>query len=459
MKLIQNLGWARPAATVGDKTDTFTLRAGRLERVQMTCRTTAVAGMWACLGLFGLALPAQALHANSFSPVKVHPRSIGTALQESAPKVLATRRINTDRAKFRNLASEDTLVIATPKRGTLIHVFQERAGWQRAEIPGGFPVWVHGRFLRPTDQKDVWEVIGDGVNVRGLPNSSVNNYPIGQLYRGDLVRAAGGVPPVEQDATGAETESEWLNVWSPEGFGAWIKADQTEALAETEDADKLWSAALAALGTANAQPVGKKAATLEASSAKPEQGDAAEAGDAAPGAAELLRKAQGLLAAAREASDPDLAAVREVYAAISATKPSAIIQEMVQKDLVVLEALEKMARMHAELEELRLRKQRELQQRQREIWDESGRPGVRTDGHDRLGVLERHVRNGRTTFVLRRGGHDICELKCSSGRYDLNLFAGFEIGLRGSVEETASDRSDTALPLFDATRIQVVARP
>ncbi len=432
MKLIQNLGLARPMTG---------------------------AGVWTCLclfglGLFGLALPAQALHA-----IPSNSLGMGTSLQESAPKVLSTRRINTDRASFRNLASEDTLVISTPKRGTLIHVFQERAGWQRAEIPGGFPVWVHGRFLRPTDQKDVWEVIGDGVNVRGLPNSSVNNYPIGQLYRGDLVRAAGGVPPMEEDAAGAETESEWLNVWSPEGFGAWIKADQTEALAETEDADKLWSAALAALGTANAQPLGNKAATLEASSAKPEGGDKTATGETVPDAAELLRKAQGLLAAAREATDPDLAAVREVYAEISATNPSAIIQEMVQKDLVVLEALEKMARMHAELEELRLRKQRELQQRQREIWDESGRPGVRTDGHDRLGVLERHVRNGRTTFVLRRGGHDICELKCSSGRYDLNLFAGFEIGLRGSIEEAASDSPDTALPLFDATRIQVVARP
>ena len=61
-------------------------------------------------------------------------------------------------ATLRNLNDADGRVLMRVDERTMAAVFRERAGWYNVEIPGGFPVWVFGRFLRETEEKGVLEL-------------------------------------------------------------------------------------------------------------------------------------------------------------------------------------------------------------------------------------------------------------------------------------------------------------
>ena len=76
----------------------------------------------------------------------------------------------------------------------LVAIYEEHAaGWVAVEVPGGFSVWVFGKYLKPTsDGGDIYEVTRNAVNIRPRPASDVTNFPMPQrLHAGDRVRLIG----------------------------------------------------------------------------------------------------------------------------------------------------------------------------------------------------------------------------------------------------------------------------
>ena len=59
------------------------------------------------------------------------------------------------------------------------------------------------------------------------------------------------------------------------------------------------------------------------------------------------------------------------------------------------------------------------------------------------------------------GGEDACEVVCEGGRYDLELFAGRDVGIHGTVLRdvglTGGGEAATA-PLIDVGRLAVLSR-
>ena len=75
-------------------------------------------------------------------------------------------------------------------------------------------------------------------------------------------------------------------------------------------------------------------------------------------------------------------------------------------------------------------------------------------------VLRRREADGRARYWVRWGEEVVCELVCSSGRYDLELFAGREIGVQGAVirQATVAPDADAAQPArIDVSRIEVIS--
>ena len=71
------------------------------------------------------------------------------------------------------------------------------------------------------------------------------------------------------------------------------------------------------------------------------------------------------------------------------------------------------------------------------------------------GVLLRRTQDGVPTYVIRFGGQTVAELFCKSGRYDLGMFAGYEVGVQGAEFESSSGR---AIPVLEVSRVEIIKR-
>ncbi len=78
------------------------------------------------------------------------------------------------------------------------------------------------------------------------------------------------------------------------------------------------------------------------------------------------------------------------------------------------------------------------------------------DEFDAIGWLRLHrsVRSG-DYFTLEKGGKLMFVVTCSSGRYDLSMYDGFELGLRGGKARPSGDR----VRELDVLEIRVLGRP
>jgi hypothetical protein len=60
--------------------------------------------------------------------------------------------------------------------------------------------------------------------------------------------------------------------------------------------------------------------------------------------------------------------------------------------------------------------------------------------------------------VLRWGPELVCEVRCSSGKYDLALFASYELGLKGVLDYADETALLSERPVLEIGRIEVLSR-
>ena len=368
--------------------------------------------------------------------------------QDETP-VLRYVRVRDGGATARNIYDVQGVPLMELETSQLLAVYAERGGWLSVEAPGGFPVWVFGRFLKPTDRPAVFEVTTNNVYLRPNPDSSAASFPLDRrLQAGDLVTAC--AVPADPTALG----STWVQIWTPPGVGAWVQAARTQSLASGEDGAELWRQAEAALvelvanveARATEAAAGTDATTRQATvrdAASPEVGRASEA----------LAGARALLDLERDRPLPDFAAVEQALRGVLELSPDAVTRAATLDELEKLELLKDKRRLEAELARERDRERSELLEQQQERWDEQAEADARFEGR---GVVELYrAASGRTALRLNRGGNVVAELACAEGRYELGLFEGAEVQLVGQVDGTAT--LHTGVPRVDVAALQVLA--
>lgn len=394
--------------------------------------------------------PLSALHATPAPPTG----AVATAAAQEQRAPLRYVRVSAPSARLLNLADDKGMSVAEPPRGTLLAVFDEGVnGWQAVEMPGGFPVWVFGRYLESTEEEGVFRVTRNAVNIRPGPSSDVAHFPLAQrLHAGDRVRVLETLDPT------APLSETWARILSPPGVRAWMKGADTTALAAGEDGATLWLESLAQTQsiTRPAQPVPTSVAGAAAT-----EGGGANAEAPVDALREQLDQAHEMLRLAKESETPDYPSVRLALEAVISAAPNGPTAVEARHTLESIDTLEEAARLRAELLQERERRARLALEEQRAVWEASKRKDPFGGVFLVRGVLSRRSgSDDQARYFLRFDGDTVCELMCSTGRYELERFTGFYVGVQGA-EVLAPDGgpgAGPAIPPVEVSRLEILSR-
>ena len=326
-------------------------------------------------------------------------------------------------ARVLNLFSEDGKVVRELKPGEILIVREQQGrDWYKVEIPGGFPCFIHSDFTAEGEKPGTLVTTGSGINLRPLPSSAPDAYPIAQVSKGVVLRLL-------------EARSDrWNRVLSPPDATAWASAASLKLLGPPEGHRARLDAAAAAAETewkSIADRLAKERVTREQEKEASEvlaKGDRILTGLAAKWSPEGAGQARAAFEEASKKSDLD------------ATKTA------VKDRLTRLEALEALEREKEEARKL-AEKQEELQRRASEEITrraEQGRAAIEAGApppdirkrFEAIGWVERSAGAPAVPeFRLAKGGIASYVLTCPSGRYDLAGFLGKEVGIKGKVLE------------------------
>jgi len=345
-------------------------------------------------------------------------------------------------AKIYNLPDVKGKVIAEPRTGSLVSVHREKAaGWVEVEVPGGFPVWVFGRYLKPTQTAGIYEVTGNAVNMRPEPNSEPTSFPLPQRLRSrDQVAVIGRLDESQP------MDKTWVRIWSPPGVRGLMKFEELRPLGEAENGAALWSAALES-GVKAAPllpPAGNQAVPPPV--ADPAQAQAAKS---------ALEAAKRDLETESRRSTPDYGRVRDQLEAILKESSGTVVAVEARALMQRLEKSEQALAMKEELYRLREQVERETLEKQKAAWERSRAIDPLREVFLARGTLERRVgTDGRERFFLRFGLETRAELVCSAQRYNFARFADYEVGVKG----TRTGELEPGVERIDVVRLEVLKR-
>lgn len=359
-------------------------------------------------------------------------------------------RVTSDSAGILNMPDAKAAAVQRPAAGTLLAVYRDTGQWLEVEVPGGYAVWVFGRYLSETADADVYRVNGNGVNLRPRPEGGVANYPLSQqLYAGDEVRV------IERFDPALPLAADWVRIWSPAGVRAWIAKDQVTLLLPDEDADALWAQVLAGLAPSRGEEL-IKVRLAPPSTPTEVPADAEEESGNFDGAIEAAWKS---MESQRAKSTPDWPAVRALFGDAEEAAISGADVAQVRQGLEAVAALEEASMLRAKLMEERLRREEAARREQERVWAESREKDPLGGVFLVRGALEGAQRGegetARKQYFVKFGQELVAEVVCVSGRYDLDLFVGYQVGVRGTQLRSAEEGG---LQHIEVTRLEVIAR-
>ncbi|MAF66593.1 MAG: hypothetical protein CMJ84_13165 [Planctomycetes bacterium] len=352
--------------------------------------------------------------------------------------------VGAEGARIVNFPDKKGLVVWEATPGTPLALFGDPGGseYVKVGVPGGVRVWIFGRYLEPAQRPGYLVLNENRVQMRPVPSSGSHSYPIGKLSKGSQVRLIGRAEEA------LPWEEDWIQVWSPPGTRAWVAVGETSSMPATSDGASLWRTAVD--GARNlASPAG--ASTAE------------DAGDAVPPAADgdpaaaALTEAEAMMARFETENPPQIVDVRAAYQAVLALEPDAPSRHLVQNQLAQLDLREQFLVARAELERERERREALRASLEEELRTANRRKDPLLGRFDARGWVERFVTaEGDPTYRLRWSGRLGPEIVCTSGRYGLDLFVGYEIGVGGfDLQPVVVD--GRRRPRLDIGRIEVLS--
>lgn len=372
-------------------------------------------------------------------------------------------------ARIRNFQDVNGLVVRETSGGELLKVYGESVDFLEVEAHGGLRVWVYGKYLEPVEG-DVMRVTASGVNMRPRAGSDVANMPIrSKLQRGDRIVA------IQRSNPSVPLAEDWVEIWSPQSARGWVHRGDVQPVQDAAVARAEWG-----------QPVHDELAALERRGTRAEPAEAPAKGGADPtpavaaapaaaakadGSAEALREADRLYDEALASGTEDFTAVLAAYEhALEVASPGSTTAELVRRRIDETRARAEIAALQGEIQREKDRREAELARIREEQLAAEREKAVDWGRFDARGWLERRpgavvTASGRRlseedTWVLRWAGAPTAEIVCSSGRYDLALFEGYELGVQGrSVREAgaAAGSVRATLGVIDLERIEVIS--
>jgi hypothetical protein len=393
------------------------------------------------------------------------------ATSGAAPRLVSPAQATPERhvvagetgAVLLNLPDDKGRKVLEVPAGTPLAVHPSRPGtpYLRVAAPGGVKVWVYGKYLQATSRPGWVEVTGSYVNMRPMPRSQ-DSYPLGQLDRGErlqvIARADASLPMAE----------DWVQVWSPAGTLAYVLAAETVSPPAGQDGAALFrsagEAAVAARPVSGAVPAAPRATT-------PATTPTAEA--EAPAASGVQARASNItihaeLNAANRAMDeaitlaanggprPDYAALRAAYVGVLAMGPDAPTRSLAEQRLAKLEAHRELDDIRREIEAASVERQKQLEELRAEAERNLNQRDPLWGRFQSRGWLERQTKDGKVVYLVRWGSDFLAQVQCSSGRYELELYDGFEVGVQGMPAQPAAGAAGS-YPVIEVDRIEVIS--
>ena len=372
-------------------------------------RLTALAGA----ALLSVA-PAAAAHFQPAAP----------AVQETANEG-AVYMTTTGSTVVRNFQDLNGAMLATLPEGTLVRAFRTSEGqptFREVEVAGGFPVWVYGEFLQPTDAEGVLLVTGNRVNMRPFPETSPNSMALRtKLSAGQRVKM------LERKGSSASFREDWIRVQSPSSAKAWVAASSLQPYTGA-DARAAWAKMTRPLPAApKARAKAPSAATrrLRPRSGGGPVGTPGEARRGRPGLRRGDRRCAPRPPRRGEGSSSPSRRSPTKAPCTSATYRKAERRLHEAADRMEFTALREDLNAATEANDAEIRRIDEfLDERQR-------RKTARWGRFEARGAVESRKVGGVERWYMTFGGETVAEVRCLSGRYDLEIFERFEIGVIG----------------------------
>lgn len=323
----------------------------------------------------------------------------------------------------------------------------------RVEVAGGFLTWVHGKFVTPHGNQGVLTITGDRLNMRPMPSSGPDSMALpDRLMIGTQVELAG-----RNDETLPMSE-DWVQIWAPKGSSFWVEASLTSVRTDGAAATAEFVKATRHLPAA---PMKAQAPSKPKEMPKPQ----AVVPAVKPGARQALTDADAMYDVAMGRTSPDGAtwtAVEMAYKKVmEMSGPSTPLFQVASRQAercALRAALSTLGGDMTEREEARRLRISQLldEQRLREMartpdWGRfDGRGWV--ESVQAAGEMDR--------WYIWWAGKRRVELISGDGRYDLDDFVGYQVGIAGAVRREYTPPTlevDELLPLLDVRRVEVIA--
>lgn len=364
---------------------------------------------------------------------------------------------------LRNFEDENGSPLATLPAGTLVRAFrtsQGRPAFREVEVAGGFPVWVYGEYLQPTDTTGVWLVTGNRVNMRPLPETS----PASMALRSKL-NAGQRVQMIERAGKSAAFGEDWIRVTAPVQAKAWVMASTLDPCDARLGAAE-WQERNVPLPSSRPVPRGSvtpSAGTPPASA----QAGAVNRNSASPVSTQVLTQlveADQAFEAAEALRSPTTEAWRDVMEAYRdivemAPNTSATHQKAVRRLKESKMRMEYTA-LREDLNAASTRNDEEIRRIDDFLDERQRRKTARWGRFEERGWLESRNLGGERRWYLTFGGETVAEVRCMSQRYDLDVFERFEIGVIGREMVPVVRGTASSLPearVVDIQRIEVLS--
>lgn len=413
----------------------------------------------------GLTLVAAALPATASVPAF----GVGTA---TGPAAAVQKTENQGavymRAKsatvLRNFEDENGSPLATLPAGTLVRAFrtsQGRPAFREVEVAGGFPVWVYGEYLQPTDTTGVWLVTGTRVNMRPLPETS----PASMALRSKL-NAGQRVQMIERAGKSAAFGEDWIRVTAPVQAKAWVMASSLEVCDKRLGAAE-WQERNVPLPSS--RPVNRSSVLpagpgATSPSARPEPVSRGSISAVSTQILSQLVEADKAFEAAEALRSPTTEAWRDVanaYRDIVELAPatSATYQKSMRRLRESKMRMEYTA-LREDLNAASTRNDDEIRRIDEFLDERQRRKTARWGRFEERGWLESRKFGTERRWYLTFGGETVAEVRCMSQRYDLDVFERFEIGVIGREMVPVVRGTPSSLPearVVDVQRIEVLS--
>jgi hypothetical protein len=322
----------------------------------------------------------------------------------------------TDGVTVRNVRDAAGIPVGQFGAGTVLAVHKTMGRWSQVEPAGGLTCWVLGTYLNETGVSGRYDVNANAVNMRPLASSGKESFPLMEkLFVGDTVRIVSRLNPSVKFA------EDWIQIRTPQGVHGWALTSSIQAAPDSAAAESSWMSdwkdVMDAMGGEVAPASSKDAAGVE------------------PGTVEATVGSDDLVSARRmmNSSPPMYAEAKVLFSAVlSRVEAGSPLAVAAQNGMSQADAYMRIEAIQRQLETDRATREREDAERAAELQRRKDEKTPLMGRYDARGWVEsRKLSDGGTGWFLRFAGKESCAIQCSSGRYDLSMFIGCEVGVVG----------------------------